>query len=454
MTENDEVVELIGAVRLSEDPALGAELAPRLPAASEPRALSVTDLLDPRRAFWRRQRGPAPLAPERELRLELGRAWHRRIGDAMASEGRLEVRLRRGGVAGRIDLLADVPVEIKTGGVRPGAAPPQERAEYVEQLAVYCALLGRREGRLVHVALEESAPPSVGVFRMRFRDPAEIVREVERREADLRRAIGASRATDLPRCRWYGPACEYRAAGLCDCTGDEPAASGSIVAEQEAVDEDPSLASRWAGRFASLEAPSLGPAERFRDGLYPRRSYFRRTVVGPAEAPHARPSGSPMDAYERAVAALERGPAGEVHRLSTGPGTPEEEVLAWEDAACLVRASRARSRLTVDDVKTRFPQYVLELGFRCAAAATPRGRLLVAYETPTPGELPVQVFDLDLEATVGRFAALWGARREAIAAAVARGRPGELAPCPAWMAVDCPYRASCGCAEAAGRSQR
>ncbi len=56
----------------------------------------------------------------------------------------MEVRLRREGISCRIDLLSDVPVEIKTGTGSLPADLKVDRPEHVEQLAMYCALTGQR----------------------------------------------------------------------------------------------------------------------------------------------------------------------------------------------------------------------------------------------------------------------------------------------------------------------
>jgi len=450
----DDLSPLVADVRLADDPALAAELAARWPAAGAPRPLSVTDLIDPRRAYWRRQRGPAPMTPERELRLELGRAWHRRLGDAVADEGQLEVRLRRGGISARVDLLSDRPVELKTGAARADTAPAGERPEYLEQLAAYCALLGRPDGRIVHVALSE-AGPSVSSVDVSYGPVTELASALERREAGLRAAIAAGDPGPLSRCRWFGPTCEYRAAGLCDCTGNENVASDALNAPPVVVSENLEVRQRWSARLAQLAAPTVGDPERFRDGLYLRRTYFRRTVGGAAGEPSgSRPAAAPLDAYERALAALESGPAGELHRLPTGPHAPDDEVLGWHGAVCLVRGTRAHGRLSVDDVKSRFPQYLVELGFRAAASRLARGRLVVSYEASGPDRLPVQVFDVDLAGSLATFDRAWQERRAAVAAAIEHGEPYGLSACPAWMTKGCPYAASCRCATDAGRPQR
>ena len=444
--------ELIASARLSEQPTLAEEVTARLPRATEPRPVSVSDLLDPRRAFWRKLRGPAPIPLERELRLERGRAWHRRLGDAVASEGRLEVRLRRGGISARIDLLADVPVEIKTAPA--ASSPPADWPDQVEQLAVYCALVGRGTGRLVHLAIPEEGVPAVSVGELSFRDLDTVSAELGRREAGLRSALDAGRPEGLDRCRWYDAGCEYRQRGICDCGGDEPEAPASIVEQLEQRTDRPEIAVRWTEALRSAPPPAGPSLGRFRELLYPRRAYFDRTAGRPPLTVPVRPRLAPLDAYERTIAALERGPAGDLCRFAALAGGPEEEVVAWRGSPCVLRSSRVRGRLSADDVSSRFPQYVLDLGFRCAQTGSTSGTLVVGYENPPPSGPQVQVFRLELGGALAAFARAADERWTALGQAVADRAPGALASCPGWMVPDCPYRAVCGCAPDAGRSHR
>ncbi|HYA10100.1 MAG TPA: hypothetical protein VEH10_00265 [Thermoplasmata archaeon] len=446
--------ELVAAARLTDEPALASEIVNRLPLPADPRPVSVTDLLAPRRAFWRRVRGPAPIALERELRLERGRAWHQQLGDAVASDGRLEVRVRRGGLSARIDLLADVPVEIKTAPAWSPGSTPADWPDQVEQLGVYCALVGRSNGRLVHLATPDDGPPTIDVGELRFRDLGAIDAEVERREAELRGALEEGTPDRLGRCRWFDNGCEYRAHGICACRGNEPDEPTSIVEQLERRVPRPEIAERWSEAVRARAAPGAAPPGRFRDLLYPRRAYFDRTTGRPPVAVPPRPPAAPLDIYERTIASLERGPVGDLHRLVAGPDGPEEEVLAWRGAPCLVRSSRTRSRLTVADLRTRFPQYVVELGFRCALTGVPTATLVIGHESVAPGEPLVQVFRLDLPEGTAPYSRVWTARRTAFEGALARAAPAELPSCPAWMVSDCPYREACGCADEVGRSQR
>ncbi len=445
----DGVASALASVRLRVDPEREAELAARTPAVGEPRPLSVTDLVNPRRAVFRRLKGPAPMPLDRQARLEQGRSWHRRLGLAVAEDGRLEVRVQREGLTARIDLLTELPVEIKSG-----SGAPEDRPDQLEQLAIYCALTGHRSGRLVHLVERDPDPPSVVATDLEFADLAEVEARARRRAEAIRSAIARGEPAALGRCRWFDRGCEYRLARLCSCRGDEASEPSILPEPPRARRPRPEIAERWEAALRAAPPEEPRPVERYRELLYPRRAFFDRRERRPAAAAPARPPSAPLDAYERAMAALERGPVGELYRLPSRLGAPGEEVLGWRAAPCAVRSSRVRSRLTAEEIVARFPQYVLDLGLRCAATGRDHGTLVVGHEHAPAGGAVLQVFDLELTEGVGPFAAWYDRRVEALERAEQLGRPDELPACPAWMATDCPYRDACGCAAGPGRSQR
>ena len=449
-----DLAALAAVVRLEDDPAAAFELVQRLPLPLDPRPVSVTDLLNPRQAFWRKLRGPAPVPVEREARLEEGRRWHHRLGEAIPTEGRLEVRVRRGGVTARIDLLTDVPVEVKTAPASPGGGRPVDWPDQLEQLAAYCALAGSTTGRLAHLTTARTGPPTVTVGEFTFASLPGIDAELARREAGLRAALQRGTPEGLEECRWAESGCEFRVAGLCDCSGREDAPLPPLGELAQGRLDRPELSARWSRALADAPAEGSGTAPRLRELLYPRRAFFDRTAGRPHVVVPARPPSAPLDAYERILAALERGPLGELHRLPSAAGWLGEETVAWRGSPLLVRGSHARARWSANDVVARFPQYAVELGLRCAATDRHDATFVVGHETPAAGEPAVQVFRVTFPGGAGPFEEALRARREALEAALAQEAPGALPYCPRWMTLDCPYRERCGCAPAPGLSQR
>jgi hypothetical protein len=441
-------------VTVREDEELACTFSARLPSAAAPRAIAVTDLVAPRRAYWRAC-APVPIAAERQSRLDLGRALHRRIGSALATEGALEVRVRREGLVGRIDLLSDLPVEVKT---LTRAVDPADwvaaRPDQVDQLAMYAALTERRAGRLLTVDPIEGNGFATGALEVGFGDDRRILAAMAHGAAALRQSWRDRTPAALPACRWFGRGCEFVLAKVCDCTGNE-AAGGPVRPEDvREVRSAPEFAQRVSSRLQGATAPDARPVlRRFRDLIYPRRACFERTAPAPESEPFWADPTAPADLYERARSAVEGGPVGEVAQLLTRTDGPEEDVGGFRGAPYLLRTSRAWERPTVASLLDRQPQYLLELGFRCVATGTRSALLVLGREREPSDERRIQVFRLEFTAP-HRFARLWRERERELAAAIDAAAPERLPPCPEWMVRDCPYGDRCGCGAVPGRSQR
>lgn len=445
------------AVRVREDPELAAELRPRWEAAHGERAVSVTDLIAPRATFWRWTAPPVPFPPEREARIEAGRRVHRVLGDLLAAEGSVEVRVRRHGLVGRLDALTDRPIEFKTttSPVAPDALV-RDRAEYVEQLGMYCALVGRPAGRLITIAASNGPVPDLRTLDVDYRDLDGIARTMEGRAARLRAAAAANRPDGLPRCRWFDRGCEYRERAVCSCDGSEPDEPALAPGRLVGVVPRPELDARLAPRLAdALRGSSPSRFHRFHDLVYPRRAYFERRDEAPdvAASEGQRPPSPVSPSYLRLLEVVEGGPVGEVARLPTRSDEPEEEVPAFRGKPFLARTSRAGSFPPAEELATAYPQYALELGFRCSATGTDVGRAIVVHERAADPAAELRVFEFRFS-PVTTFSRLWRSRVAAIEHALAIGDPGPLPACPAWMFAGCPYRARCACNAEPGRSQR
>lgn len=441
-------------VSVEEDPVLGTELRARLARATGPRAIGVTDLLALRRTYFRLTGPTVPPSPARQARLDVGRATHRSLGARLAAEGILEARVRREGFVGRIDLLADVPVEVKTSSalVSPSALSA-ERPDHVEQLSMYCALLRRRTGRLLTLVAQPSGVHEVQAVDLAFGAPEPILEEMRRRERLLRAAVSDGSADALPRCPWFGRSCEYQEAALCSCQGNEPSAPASLAQTDGTPVPRPDVEARVRSALSPAPPPDEFPVERFREILYPRRAYYERSVERTESPPDTAPPPRAPDLYSRLIESLESGPAGEVARLAPGSTAPEEEVVGFRGLPVLVKTSRAWARVRPSDLVDRSPQYALDLGLRCAATGTGSGVLVLGFERAQDDREQVEVLRVRFT-NVSPFSRVYRERSRAIAVAVRDRAPGALPTCPDWMVSDCPYRAECGCGSAGGRVTR
>ena len=443
------------ALRVEVAPEVRDELRARAERSPPPRSVWVTDLVDPRTAYWR-QTAPLPPSPERAAVMAEGRELHHRIEAALAAPRFREVRRVQDGIVGQVDMAEDVPTEIKTTRPLPALADLAEtRASYFEQLAMYCALLDSPRGRLLLVDGSDPAEPGVAVVDCRF-EPLTAVREaMRRRAAQLRSALERRDPAELPACPWFGRGCEYRAAKVCTCRGLEPPPDTEVRATlREMVprpDEGEAIARKLVATFTR---PSVDPVRRFKDLTFPRRAYFERTqppaegTAGPAWVP-----GTDR-LYAQLSEVLEAGPAGESTRATPPGGEPEEAVACFRGDPVLLRTRRSGSVTPASELPTAAPQYFLDLAFRCAALERPDGWLVLGYERAPTWEDRIRVYRVHFD-PFGPIVAFARSRADALRSAVERRDPAELPSCPEWMYANCPYAPGCACgAGPAPRSNR
>jgi hypothetical protein len=432
----------------SEELDLERELAERAERGTLARTVWVTDLLDLRKAFWSRLARP-PIPEERQQALLEGRRFHARLLRRLAPAEHREVRVRRDGIAGSIDMFDTIPVELKTTGRIPQVSSlVQDRPAYVEQLAMYGALVGRSTGRLVLVEGGVPPPSAAIVVDVSMGPTEELDRSMLARAERLRDAWAHATPDRLPRCAWVGRGCEYEEGGICDCTGEEPLAPADALSNVLKVEERPEEARRIleAARALAHEAPPL--VESFRDLAYPRRAYFERTEPVPEGSGGGGFSPGREDLWAAVNDLLEAGPAGDVERRFAATGEPSEGVLCFRGSPVLVKSTRARRGRSSSEIPTRQPHYILELGLRCAAVGIGEGRLILAYENARAWKDRLEVVRVRFE-PLERWQELAKTRREELSGSLSARDPGRASACPRWMLDRCAYRAVCGCGGAA-----
>ncbi|MCI4366406.1 MAG: hypothetical protein L3K08_01510 [Thermoplasmata archaeon] len=432
-------------VAVDDDLALGRELEERMRAGPTRWAVPVTDLLDPRSAYYRRF-APVPLPTERRRRRSRGTWLHARWVRRMGPSDRVEARVQRDGLVGVVDLLEpDGPTELKTTGWVPAMDRwISERGVYFDQLGLYASLTDSDRGRIVVVSEnEEGQRGAPQVALCRFRQRADILGEGAARADRLRRAVLTRDPSSLPRCAWFGRRCPYQESKVCGCSGTEPADDRWIRDRVEAVSEDASAAAQWARAIEAAEADLPPVLLSFSDLVYPRRAYFDRIdPAGPADAGTIDPDS--QAAYRNLVTAVESGPVGERGQRPSLSGDPPGSVALFRGAPFLVKTTRAAPPPDPCPPAWLPAHYRDELGFRCASVGTADGWVFLdalRARPPVRGVRALKVHYPDLP----ERSALFDTRRNALAAALTNHDPSLVPACPAWRFEGCPYRTECGC---------
>src|SRR3990172_5957167 len=170
-----------GFVRVIDaDRTLKDELTAAIQTQSARRRIAVTDLVNPRQAFFRWTRPEIQPSPDRAQFMLAGTGFHDLFGRTVSTEEFVEQFVEYEGIVGKIDIYDDVPVELKTTGSNPDS-PGAARPGYIDQLGMYCTMTGVSSGRLLIYRREQfGRQPARPAFRVEFPDLSPIRAEMSR----------------------------------------------------------------------------------------------------------------------------------------------------------------------------------------------------------------------------------------------------------------------------------
>lgn len=357
-----------------------------------------------------------------------------------------------------------VPTEIKNVGSERDQPPD----EHLEQLGMYCALIGVDEGRLLAVLRDDAKGTSrmLVPWRVRFSDLDAVRREMARRRDLITESVRKRDPSGLPACPWWEAGCKYREAKVCDC-GTRPALEPTI-ARGSTVEKDPEYLAVLQRRAAEREAArSLreAPAQlSLAKIMTPRKVYFASRQEAPPEPEEGAPPAV-TDAHraqadrslervntrglEQAVfAAVRRAQPSLFAFAPTAVGARNLSVPVLDGLPFLVRVRHVGRGLdgNVADLTGRWgiPDDLRQLALRAALLGRDGARAYVWNWKLSDPEVKLQAFDVRFDparlSEVRSYAEGLSLRLER---AVASGDHRDLPLCPRWMCPKCPYLEAC-----------
>lgn len=415
------------------------ELTEALNAPSPRHRISVTDLVNPRQAFFRRTHPEVTPPPDKAQLMLAGTGFHDLFGRAVSSEEFLEQFLEFEGIVGKVDIFEDVPIELKTTGSIPKDIVAS-RPSYVDQLGMYCTMAGQPLGRLlVYRRQRAAAPGELKAFQAEFLDLEPIAQEMRRRRDALQEALDAGDPMLLGRCDWLAIGCDYHA--ICGCE-EAPGLGRMVKPAGVRLQEVPEVAQRLLA-LASDDAPS--PSLRLNSLVFPRKAFFEATAL--QEGPRKTTIEEQLPDFEQRgflsalFGALQRGTHRRFQLEPVTLGSLHDLVRTYGGAPTLLRGPRWREMAERERLAQAFPHYLDRLAFECALTGSETGRLLLYYPL-IPGDkwMVYDVHFTDLEAIQAE-----ASRRVALLESGAS--PEDLPACPNWMARYCEYAPRCGCGD-------
>ncbi len=414
----------------------------RLKARGERQSISVTDLVALRPAYYARARPDVVPDLERQELMMLGSGFHEQFGRAVSKEEYVEQFVEMDGITGRIDIYEQHPLELKTTRSSIRAEDlASRRASWLEQLGMYCAMVGHEEGRLL--VYNRAGPESLLAFAVRFRNLDAIRSDMTSRRDLLANALETGSPDSLPVCPWRGKGCIYEAESVCSCSAMKETPSFPMAEQAAEVVRDDGIEKDFTTRMARPAAEKEGI--RITDLVFPRKAFF----AAESASKHEEDTTAKLESYDRYGLVREltsRGLAGkgELTRRPVEDGPIRDRVLIHKGAATAVRVSEFREPVQRWQLPDTFRHYVLRLGFDAALADVQRGRLVVYYRNASSEDAKLMVYDIF-------FRDLVPLRREAkerarlLEEAKAKADPSLLPTCPAWMFKFCQYKDRCGC---------
>lgn len=425
------------------------ELYRRLNAPQTRNAITVTDLLNPKLAYFVRKRPDIPVPLDQQERMMEGTGFHKLFGRAVAPDHFLEQSIAWNGVRGRIDLINEFPVEIKSTASLSDGDIHNLRPKYFEQIGMYCSMTDISRGQvIVYVGNWKRNPDITGdlrVWNVEFTDLDAVREEMVRRRDLLIQALETENPAILPTGECARFQCRFNEANVCDCH-DSPWLMPNI-AEMATVVDNPSEAHRYlvALRDYCQRSP---PAEfSFWDLIFPREAFLTRQAEIDEEEDDD--GIEDLDAQARKSMkmgirdGLKHGARGEFVTKSIENGALRGYVtyqrdVPWAFKLCYWNNVAAANNSLA--VAKAFGLHLQVLGMQCAALGEKKARIAVWYPKLEEDRRLV-VYDIEF-VNLGPYQRMM---EERLAQLEKAKSVTDLPLCPSWKFKSCRHRQRCGC---------
>jgi hypothetical protein len=407
-----------------------------------PYRISVTDLLNLKQAYFKRKYPEITPPLEKQQLLWAGTGFHKTFGSAVSSEEYLEQFVEAEGIIGKIDIYEKIPVEVKTTSTPLDKKDLlQYRPIYIEQLAMYCAMVNAHEGEIIvyqrPVEESPSTPPLV-VYHVTFPNLEAIREEMRRRRDLLVQALIANDPSNLPVCPWFNRQCDY--SQVCDCATTSVPASHEIADLAGEIYVDTATCQELLSKMAGSQPSQLFGIN---DIVFPRKAYFERLKSGEEAREEKEEYLRSMDKLGFLDAlrdSLRFGAPGEAQRIPVKHAPLADLVQTWQNLPTILRDPKLSSLVEREHLPQMFPHYFLRLGFDCALTENTKGRLLLYYVRILKEDAKLMVYDVTFK-NLNAVKAEALRRLELLEKATS---PLHLPKCPSWMCPYCDYRLECG----------
>jgi len=410
-----------------------------------PYRISVTDLVSPKQAYFKRKYPEITPSMEKQQLLWTGAGFHKTFGSAVSTEEYLEQFVECDGIVGKIDIYERIPVEVKTTSVPlDNRDLLQYRPAYIEQLGMYCAMVNVPKGQIIVYQHQESSLSSpLVVYHVDFPDLEGIRKEMRRRRDLLMHALVSNDPSNLSPCAWCNSQCDYFQ--VCDgkTSSLPPPYEVAQLAKEIYLDNH-----TCEQLLAKLSTPRPTLPLRINDIVFPRKTYFARLQSPGTCATEDTPEGedeclrsiSERGFLEVLYDTLRFGISAEVRRVPVQHVSLTDMVQTWQGIPTILRNPKFSSLVDRERLPTVFPHYFLRLGFECALTNQVQGRLLVYYTNVPREDAKLMVYDVSFR-SLNTIVTEASRRLDLLQKETS---VFALPKCPSWMCSGCRYKLECG----------
>lgn len=407
----------------------------RLQNQSSGRHVTVTDLTSVRQAYWRRTHPEVKIDMDRSADMLTGAGFHDAFNSRVSSEEWIEQSVSYQDIHGRIDIFEDRPLELKTSKelVEPNQMKVL-RPNYLEQLGMYCAMVGNPDGHILVYNRGEGR--SLVGASVHFGNLRDIQKEMLYRRDLLFEALSCNNPSKLPACPWKGKGCVFE--GICGCGVETPSHPIADLAE---VIPDPRLEAEFAARFK--DAPVRQPEGLgINDLVFPRKAFFKSIVDDGDNDLSEELTALEGKSSLREFKYRGLGAPGELTSKAVQLGEVTGRVEFHEGRTLWVTKSSFSKPVERYRISSALEHAMLRLGFNAAMVNKGRSRLVVYYPKVPDDSAKVMVYDFTWK-NLSPIRDEAARREKLLIEARTSGEHKELPRCPPWMCKYCEHSEAC-----------
>lgn len=331
---------------------------------TKPRSsISVTDLLNLRETYYKRK-FPLPPSLEKLQHMMTGTGFHDEFEMAISREEFREQSIEREGIKGKVDIYEHIPIELKTTS---SFGKIEERAYYLEQIAMYCAMVEKEKGQLI---VYQKDKKNLRVFDVEIKNFDKIFGEMLNRKNLLEKALTEDNPNILPKCSWHNKNCQYQKENICNCNNAEKNWEYSLLNFIEKIEENEKLAKEYEKKLIKeiKKILKITPYSL----TFPRKAYFNFV------------NEKQEKADEKLGDFANKGLLKKLNEIIFESSTQiqflGQNITIYSEFPIILRTPSSQFITKRENLLEQYPHYFYRLALECSFCGKIKGRIVLFYK--------------------------------------------------------------------------